>query len=327
MSKPTFLVRAILSFFLATWAAPPTARASLFLMPELTAPFDQTTINTLSDVETYRIGSEWGKKPVTAVSMQNANGAFQRAAYATASIASGGTGFYLGKFNGMHVLATNHHVCEIGAQCLNTFAKFTALNRQYKLIKFLSTFKNIDLTLLQMDVPAADEAGLSRIAQNFAFKKDLGLAEPLLTIGYGIGGNPNRNMMANQDSDCLSFSKPGEYRYLKDPDDLNPGPDEVWSFANGCDVSHGDSGSAMVDRSTSEVMGIIWTGKIPKNKRIQNSVYVQNLLKQPNEDIWTELSYAVPAAKMAPYIYEGATKTPWLDTITREVLLKIIDVR
>lgn len=275
------------------------------------------------DTSTYQIGSEWGKKVVTRDQLQSANAAFNRAAMATAKI-GGGTGFYLGKFNGLHVVATNHHVCSVGAACLGTNASFAVINKAYKLDLWLGTFNDIDLTLMTITVPAADEALLAPLAANFQFNKDVTVGQKLLTIGFGVANNPGRQLMANQDSDCVVLSRTGEYRSMRDPDDLNPGPDSVWSFANGCDVSHGDSGSAMVDRQTGEVMGIIWTGRIPKNAKVQNSTYVQSLLNQPNDDIWKELSYAVPAKKMADSIQYYAMNRTYLTAEVRAALLKII---
>ena len=60
--------------------------------------------------KTYRMGDEWGKKKVTIGELEKKS-PFQRAAMATGSV-SGGTAFYLGKYNGFHVVATNHHVMD-----------------------------------------------------------------------------------------------------------------------------------------------------------------------------------------------------------------------
>jgi hypothetical protein len=145
---------------------------------------------------------------------------------------------------------------------------------------------------------AEDEAKLAQVAGNFQFHQDVVPGEPLLTIGFGIAGNWSRQMMANQDSDCYVFSGQGEYRLMADPDRLNPGTYRAWSFSLGCDVSHGDSGSAIVDRNTGNVIGIIWTGRIPKSREVQSSSYLTRIFQSHDEKIWEELSYAVPAVKM-----------------------------
>src|SRR5262245_48868429 len=57
----------------------------------------------------YRMGDEFGKKQVDAASLATASAAYRRASQATAKV-GGATGFYLGQFAGVHVMATNHHV-------------------------------------------------------------------------------------------------------------------------------------------------------------------------------------------------------------------------
>jgi hypothetical protein len=281
-----------------------------FATPQTTVVRDKALSFAYGDIADYQMGSEWGKKQVRTSTLDGASNAFVRAAYATAYLPVGGTGFYLGKFGGAHVIATNHHVCPTAADCVGDQAQFRLLAKQYKITKLLITMANVDLSLIEIEVPAADEATLSKVGRNFSFKKDVYQGEPLLTIGFGIGGNPNNYMMANQDSDCVVYSKSGEYRHMADPDDLNPADYRAWSFAHACDISHGDSGSAMVDRNTGEVMGIVWTGRIPKKKKVQDSNFLKRLLATPNDaDVWGELSYAVPAVKIAEYLRDAADRS------------------
>lgn len=91
---------------------------------------------------------------------------------------------------------------------------------------------------------------------------------------------------------------------MGDPDSKNPGPDKVWSFANACDVSHGDSGSAMVDETTGSPVGLIWTGRIPKSPQAQNSQNILNWETNQADEVWEELSYAVPAKKIQEVLRE-----------------------
>jgi hypothetical protein len=249
----------------------------------------------------YQIGPTWGKVPLSQSQMQNT--VYARATGATAKM-GGGTGFYLGKFGGVHVLATNHHVCPAAFNCVGRMAEFTVLNKSFRANSFLGTWKNIDLTLLTITVPnVQDEALLANVAGNFAFELPLYVGQPIITAGYGIANNQARSLMVNQDLECEVYS--ADIRYMKDPDDFNPGPDMVWSFANGCDVSHGDSGSAMVDRNNGKVLGLIWTGRIPKDPIVRDASYLARIQQDQSEDIWKQLSYAVPAAK----IQEFLTKT------------------
>jgi S1-C subfamily serine protease len=252
-------------------------------------------------VDDYRLGDEWGKKLVTTQDLDSSP-IFKRAALATAKV-GGATGFYLGFFNNQHIVATNHHVCPSPSRCENSTVTFPLLNFGVRVKKMIGTWTDVDLSLLIVEAPqGANEDRLKAVAGNFAFNKKFFAGQKLLTIGFGIANNSNNRMMANQDSDCVVFSNDNEFRFMADPDDFNPGPYKAWSFANGCDVSHGDSGSAMVDRETGAVVGIIWTGKIPKADIVQSSKYLKELLAKQGSQIWTELSYAVPAPKIAEFL-------------------------
>lgn len=273
--------------------------------------------------DTYRIGDEWGKKAVSLPDLENSTEAFRRAALATAKV-QGATAFFLGQFNDHWVMATNHHVFPRASSCLGTQVEFPLLKIRTKCVSFFGTWSDIDLSLFSIQLKnPQDGIALKAVAGNFAFRKDVFTGEDLMTIGFGVAGNSGRNLMAAQDSDCKVFSTTGEYRFLADPDSLNPGTYRAWSFANGCDVSHGDSGSAMVDRKTGEVMGIIWTGKIPKAAAVQSSAYLDKLIMTGGEEIWKELSYSVPAVKMREFLY-NILSDPKMDENTRKTISDLL---
>jgi len=256
---------------------------------------------------TYQIGEEWGKLPVTAESLKDKSEAFQRAAMATAKV-GGGTSFYLGVYNGKHIMATNHHVMPGPAYCGGRAIMFPLLGITLRCAGFIGHWTDIDLALFVLSTPTPEEAGaLAKVARNFSFDRDLMKGQELITIGFGIADNPGRQLVANQDSDCRVFSMDADYRFLADPDDVNPGTYKAWSFANGCDVSHGDSGSAMVDRETGDVMGIIWTGRIPKDSKVQNAQYLIDIYQNNSDEVWKQLSYSVPAKKMGEHLAQVAS--------------------
>lgn len=282
-------------------------------------PEPKTGIGLLeaNGTDDYRLGDTWGKVPVTDVSRESP--AFRRAALATAKV-GGATGFFLGKFEGVYVMATNHHVYP--RSCVGSRVKFPLLNVEATCEQFYGSWPEIDLALFAVRFNnAADANKMMEVAANFQFHEDVQLGQRLLTIGFGVAGNSMRQEMANQDSDCYVFSGTGEYRLMADPDDYNPGSYRAWSFANGCDVSHGDSGSAMVDRASGKVVGIIWTGKIPKNENVQNSSYLDRLFSAQTQEIWTELSYAVPAKKMGDFLQDQMSH---FDEPTRKVISALL---
>lgn len=268
---------------------------ALALLP---IPSQKAGIGSLvaSGTEDYRLGDEWGKRPVTADSLKEARPAFKRAALATAKT-GGATGFYLGKFAGSHVMATNHHV--FPSSCVGRAIRFPLLGLSVTCEKFLGSWPEIDLALFTIKVAGASDAEkLEAVGANFQFREELEAGRKLLTIGFGVAGNFGGQLMANEDSDCYVFSKQGDYRLMADPDRWNPGTYRAWSFAMGCDASHGDSGSAIVDRESGKVVGIIWTGRIPKSRDVQSSQKLKEIFTTGNEMIWEELSYAVPATKI-----------------------------
>lgn len=275
--------------------------------------------------EDYQIGSEWGKKPVLKADLAERSPAFRRAALATARV-GGGTGFYLGKFGGFHWVATNHHVCPSAWRCVGGKASFALLEKSYSVKQLVGHWTEIDLALLIIDVPSSDESMMAEVGRPFFWGESLDAGDPLLTIGYGVAGNPRRQLMANEDADCKVFSQRGEYRWMGDPDQYNPGEYKAWSFSNGCDVSHGDSGSAMIDRESGQVVGIIWTGRIPKAKSIQNSGYLDQIFRQRSEEIWQELSYAVPASKIHEVLTEVVQK-PTFDRRFAQAMEELLRAR
>lgn len=296
-----------------------SAHAHLKLVPQM----ESADMSAAAGIEDYRIGSEWGKRPLTQASIKKETPAFQRAALATAYLPVGGTGFYLGKFAGKHVIATNHHVCPTARSCVGGKADFRLLKKRFTVTKFYITLPNVDLSLLAIDIPAGEEQVMASVARNFSFNKDIQKGMDLITVGFGVGGNPNNSIMGNNDSDCKVFSKTAEYKLLADPDELNPADYKAWSFSHGCDVSHGDSGSAMVDRATSDVVGIVWTGKIPKAEVAQNSTILAEMLKTSSPLIWKELSFAVPAVKIKAFLIPLTTDSQ-LDEETKTVFKALI---
>jgi hypothetical protein len=280
--------------------------------------------NTISSgVEEYRLGDEWGKKKITKTGLKSESEVFKRAALATAYLEPGGTSFYLGKFNDSHVIATNHHVCLKSKDCLNTQADFKLLGKKFKITTFYATIPEIDLALMEISIPKNDEALMNTVAKNFSFDRMPKKGLKLITIGFGVGGNSNDYLMGNQDSDCRILSEDNEVRQLADPDEINPMDYKAWSFAHSCDISHGDSGSAMVDRKNGDILGIVWTGKFPKIPDVQDSSILEKIFRQSSHIIWTDMNYAVPAHKIRETL-ENFSNDKKIKAQTRNVFKAII---
>jgi hypothetical protein len=281
---------------------------------ELTAPSEQQFIPKLgsgfplsvkdfverfnfSGVIDYQIGDEWGKKKIDSSGLPQNDSVLVRAVQATALFNSA-TAFYLGKFSGRHLMATNHHVLERDADCGGRTVNFTIRQKKYRCSEMIGSWPEIDFAIFTLDASDSADADLRPVASLFDFVNPVAENMQLLTAGYGIAGNTARNLMVNQNSDCRVVSGQDEFRFMADPDQYNPASYRAWSFATGCSVSHGDSGSAIVGRNSGKVIGLVWTGAIPKDPKIQNSRYIRDLQDRKDEEVWSLLTYAVPASKI-----------------------------
>ena len=287
--------------------------------------FATESINGISrSAKDYQLGDEWGKKEITPQSLEQESAEFQRAAKATAK-AGGATSFYLGKFDGKHVMATNYHVFSRSALCKRSSITFPLLNKRFTCGDFLGAWSDIDLALFEIQVNDTDTAEkLQEVAANFDFAAVPYQGQELLTIGFGTAENSSQKLVGNKDSDCKVFSKDGEFRFLADPDEVNPADYKAWSFSNGCDVSHGDSGSAIVDRNSGRPIGIIWTGRIPKATSVQSGAFLDKLIAGNGPEVWTELSFAVPAVKIKQRL-EEYLKSNEPDASTRRILESLLN--
>jgi hypothetical protein len=273
----------------------------------------------LADI--YQMGSTWGKHPVSSIDLTE-NPAVARAVSATGSL-GGATTFYLGTFNGKHVIATNRHVCPTAQRCLEKTVRFPVLGIATTITEFYGSWPEIDLALLAVALTPSEAAVLDRVGRNFDFNASLYAGEPLVTAGFGVYRNEERQLVVGYDHDCCVFSAANDFRFMFDPDRINPSRSQVWSFATGCDISHGDSGSAMVDRNTGDVIGIIWTGAFPKREEVQDSNYLDAMLASEAPEIWTELNYGVPAKMIGAHlrsVVEGGT----LSDTARETIIAIL---
>lgn len=276
----------------------------------------------LTGTSDYQIGDVWGKRPVLEADLQSHDPVFVRSVLATAHFNTA-TAFYLGAFGQTHVMATNHHVLSNDFDCLGSLVQFPFLKLKFNCEALIGSWPDIDLALFTINVTQHNEMKMRGIGRNFDYKSVLYENTPLLTAGFGLAGNSARRLVVNDNADCRVVSKSDDFRLLADPDEINPADYQAWSFATGCSVSHGDSGSAMVNRKNGAVVGLVWTGAIPKEPRIQNSEYLKMLQKIDSEEIWTLLTYAVPAqkifVKLEAELAEGRIKEPHV-AVLREML-------
>jgi hypothetical protein len=253
---------------------------------------------------TFQIGDTWGAYQVTAQGLNNLNN-FVYTQLATNMVKinttfAAGSGFYIGKYQGEHLIATSAHVLDNVPSCsiLPVIITFSLGQQKYN-CKAVSTWKDIDFAIITLKKKTSEEdeedsflASLNPL--QFDFNTKLRKGEPLFTGGHGTFNNPNYRLTINSDADCMIYSQTGETKKLTDPRQasvLN-----VPSFAVGCDISSGDSGGPAVSRSTGLVQGVIWSTKTPKPARFRSRTFLRDAWQTSNPEIWDHMAYAVSAS-------------------------------
>lgn len=251
-----------------------------------------------------QIGSTWNKAPLTKARFESSSPAVQQAARALGHISGGASAFYIGKINGKHLGVSNHHVYPGG--CRDEMIEFPFMNHTFRCTNLVGTWPTIDTTIFELSVPKVFEDEIAPYALKFAFDKDIYPGQKLINLGYGHHRNELKQPMLDESDDCKVYSAKNDFRFLADPDtDLyssDEPPFTVWSVAHGCESSQGDSGSAILDRESGEVVAILWTMKSNRAERFQDSAYLNSLITSPSEDVWTQMNYGVPVQKVKEII-------------------------
>lgn len=248
----------------------------------------------------YQIGSHWDRRLVTEKEVSEGSLGMKKISYATARFGIG-TAFYLGKFNGKHIMATNYHVM---SGCSSS-GKLKLLNLDFSCIESLGAWSDLDLNLFvaKFKKDRDLETKLSGVGLKIDFDHHPQLGEFLVTAGFGSGVSNGGRFTFEEGPECRTFSKSLDVKLLNDPDIINPLPGARWSFALGCEASHGDSGSAIVSRDTGRAVGILWTGaRLPRAKEFYDSNFLTQFINAPDERVWKQLNYAVPSNKMKEII-------------------------
>ncbi len=278
----------------------------------------------------YRVGDEWGKKVLAWRDLRNKKLQFvevlRRTAKATAKVAKG-TGFYLGQFNGFHLIATNYHVHRrlVTEPEVYKEIEFPFLELSFNFGQIFGAWLEIDLALFAINVESkSDLKELQSVAKNFSFEYPITRNQKLLTVGFGRAKNHYSDMVGAWDSDSKVFSGDNEFK-IKYGLDENGKKVGTWAFAVGCDASDGDSGSPVVTRDTGDIIGILW-GVAPRTPIAQSSQSLDNMINENSPAIWKELNYAVPAAKIKEFLLEKIKSGTIIDEVERKTILAFLGV-
>ena len=266
----------------------------------------------------YQIGSKWGREAFTFENASQLPPVVAEQAKAVARF-SGGTAFYLGKFDGRHIMATNYHILPTALNCHRfNWSSFILLDEFFGCKSFIRSFSEIELALFELRVKPADENVFEGLGISMAGKENR--AGLFYGFGYGYQNNPRRaSLLLSHDEHCRLFSN--KIKFLADPDTINPTDYQVWSGAIGCDLSHGDSGAPIFNASGG-LVGINWTGGAPKPPIVLDDDYLASLLGSDLPGAWENLSYMVPLRKIQEVLQEFVEENPHSED--RDVIQEII---
>ena len=270
----------------------------------------------------------------------------------TVLINGSASGVYLGKHAGQHIVATNAHVVGASMEECESAPPVILFDSRIRTsdVKCLGVWTEVELALLSFrpyDMRAWDEfddqpgeesfhAGdmaLVGLGLEFSDSHNFRMGTPLVNVSYGIGGDESENRgnptvvqapRISMDHDCRIISRSRDFRFLLDPDTINPLDYSAWSAAHACDISHGSSGSGIFNRETGELLGLVWTGVWPEDgEQPLNSREIQQIQNKQDERVWSKLNYFVPAEKIR--IYLRIEKLNTTDAGFKAVLGSILD--
>ena len=293
---------------------PPT----LSTTPNPFSPPESTSVHEVRD-NRYQIGENWERKLVTNQE-SFAGQIFQLYRLGMGSV---GTGFYIGKIAGKHLVMTAAHTYKDLVSCKDEI-NFIAKSKDFDFHFYCSgwSFQLKENDILFFEVLASDVSAYEKLhAVDFVNKKPINKGDrlKLLTIKRN-SPEFSFDWFIDESSDCIVLSD--KSRVLEDPDSaiLESGESKIksWSLPVGCDGMHGDSGAPVFNEDF-KLVGVLWTGKYPKTNNVAD-------IKNLNEDtIWNELNYIVPISKISDELHEIANNQVYLSLYTRNMIGHIAD--
>jgi hypothetical protein len=248
----------------------------------------------------FQIGASWDAQNLTTQNVINTNNfVISQGASSTVLIRTlfaKGTGIFLGRFNNRYLVATNAHVLKNIPTCAVTpvVVQFKLANLAYTCSKVIGIWPDVDFALIALRAQNGSHVFLDQLnPPKMAFKKPLLKNTLLYSFGHGAYLNSENNLTLKAGDDCRIYSEDNTLRRLQDPN--QEGAKKVPSFAVGCDISPGDSGSPLIDRTTGDIYGLIWSTQTPKSFSVRSSTYMERLRAENSDEVWSNLAYGVPA--------------------------------
>jgi len=236
-----------------------------------------------TDGGVFWIGQDWSRQIVTQEFFDQQPSSIQKLILHTAKIDIGrghGTGIYLGR----GLMLTNSHVVR-GRECRNLAIQFWNHPENISCRRILWSDRDVDAAILEID----DQTLYHLEGYRLNNRRSLPLfTERVATAGFGTTLNPHFGMTIDSSSECTVVSN-DEMRFMPPPGTSPELAYNVWAIPLTCDTSPGDSGAAVIDRDSGELVGLIFGGRLRKKQQI-------NIETINNQDamIWDQLSYAIP---------------------------------
>ena len=224
-----------------------------------------------------------------------------------------GTGFYIGLHQGRHLFLTNAHVLTTH-ECRGTIITFLktslAQGRAECERVLVSRFnrEESDMTLFTIKASQLKDFAGKGLELELEFSPRAG--QMLMQYGFGIKSLPRFrdadqaqrefSGQANIDSDCAVISPTGVLQTVPDMS----GKLVHHNISIGCDVTGGDSGSAIVDRETGRVVALLWASGInPRDRdRIKSVDLWSHVIGSDDSRIWENFAFAISIKELSAYI-------------------------
>lgn len=264
----------------------------------LAQEFNLYSLDLNKKTKQYVVGETWSREFVNG--SLTSTEALNKVIKATARVdlkTDQGTAFYLGKFNGEHLMLTNYHVMSDVTQCSrNGKIYFEYLNKKFRCKAIIAKFKNFEATFFTIHVRKKEEYLLENLALKFDFKNEYKSGHKVVTAGYGIHENSKRKLTYENSQTCVVATTNFQGNFLTvTKESVTYG---AYSFVHACEISPGDSGSALVSETTGKVIGLNWATAESKPLDLLNTLTVFDWIEKQVPALWNSMSYAVSATNL-----------------------------
>lgn len=228
-----------------------------------------------------------------------------------------GTGVYLGKFAGRHIVMTASHVYEDLQSCyneVNFLVRHRALRFYVTCSDWHHKFEDNDIMLFSITTENEEHLNLFKPV-DFSSTHQKGEALNLVSVSSDYDYNFSWSIDDQKDCQLLSTHE----KTLEDPDCGVPQskPISSWSLPVGCDGKHGDSGAPVYDKDF-RLKGVLWTGKFPKLN--SSTERLQADMEAESSDLWKEYNYIVPISSLEREMDDLLANKFHLNSVSREVM-------